>query len=73
MCAFGRLLVDAAFGQRAELLVSGGFFVQCLLQQVLSLRAADQPAGEPEQTGGVLPVHLFERAGRVLTAPFRQA
>jgi hypothetical protein len=44
-----------------------------LLQQVLGLSAPDQAAGEPEQTGGVLPVHLFERAWRVLTAPFRQA
>ena len=63
----------------SALLEAGAFdyvrkpFVLDNLQQVLSLRAADQPAGEPEQTGGVLPVHLFERAGRVLTAPFRQA
>ena len=44
-----------------------------LLQEVLGLVAPDEPAGESEQTGGVLPVDLFERARRVLAAPFRQA
>ena len=44
-----------------------------LLQEILRFVASDEPAGKAEQTGGVLPVHLLERARRVLAAPFRQA